>query len=117
MRHYAEFLAMPNCFLRIRRKQDESAGTPFRSSAPCGIVRDGSQVLEETQQLIIGPVISSLTFDGCSLRQHLLFQSKVGIEVDLSGLDRFVTQPECNERTIHSRLQQLHCCCVSKHMW
>jgi hypothetical protein len=27
-----------------------------------------------------------------------------------------VTQPECNERTIHSRLQQFHCACVSKHM-
>ncbi|HWO30308.1 MAG TPA: hypothetical protein VNO32_16060, partial [Candidatus Acidoferrum sp.] len=47
LRHYAEFRTMPNWFLRIRRKQDESAGTPFRSSAPCGIVRDGSQVLEE----------------------------------------------------------------------
>jgi hypothetical protein len=27
-----------------------------------------------------------------------------------------VTQPECNERTIHSSLQQFHCGCVSKHM-
>ncbi len=40
-----------------------------------------------------------------------------GFEVDLGGLDRFVTQPECDERTIHSGLQQFHCGCVSKHMW
>jgi hypothetical protein len=114
---------MPSCglcrvaFVPSWRESGESAGTPFCYSARFGIVRHASQVLEEAQQLIIGAVRSSLPFDGGSLREHLFFQSKIGIEVDLGCLDRFVTQPECDERSIYSRLEQLHSGGVSKHMW
>src|SRR6266436_7247483 len=74
------------CRIKLVETEDEqyqSAFKPPRDSAPCGIVRYASQVLEEAQQLIIGPVRPSLAFDGCSLREHLLFQSKIGIEIDL----------------------------------
>jgi hypothetical protein len=100
---YAELRLCHRC-----AKSGESAGTLFCYSARFGIVRHVSQVLEETQQLIIRAVRSFLPFDGGSLREHLFFQSKIGIEVDLGCLDRFVTQPECDERTIYSRLEQFH---------
>jgi len=34
----------------------------------------------------------------------------------MSCLDRLVTEPECNERPIHSRLKQFHGGRVPKHM-
>src|SRR5450631_2551361 len=85
-------------------------------AARFGIVRYASQVLEEAQQLIGRTVRSPPPFDWHSLREHLFFQSKIGIEVDLCCLDGLVTQPECDERTIHSRLEQFHGGGVSKHM-
>jgi hypothetical protein len=86
-RHYAEFRTMPNWLVPLWRESGESAGTPFCYSARFGIVRYTSQVLKEAQQLIIRAVRSSLSFDGCSLGEHLFFQSKIGIEVDLGCLD------------------------------
>ena len=59
---------MPNsglCRIKVVKTEDkqyQSAVNPPRYSAPCGTVRHASQVLEEAQQFIIGPVRSALAF-------------------------------------------------------
>jgi hypothetical protein len=90
------------------RTLGEPAGTPFSCSAAFGIIRHASQAFEEAKQLIVRSVRSSPSFDRSSLRQHLLFQGEVCVEVDLGCFDGFVTQPECDEGPIHSRLEQFH---------
>ena len=86
-RHYAESGTMPHRVLSKLGSAFKTAANPVSRFHPCGIVRPTSQTLQETKQLIIGSVESSLALYGCSLRQHLLFQGEIGIEVDLSCLD------------------------------
>jgi hypothetical protein len=84
---------MPNpgiCRIEFCRNWDQHLDPQlihFGNVAPCGIIRLASQILEEAKQLIIRPEESSLAFYGGSLRQHLLFQSKIGIEIDLGRLN------------------------------
>jgi integrase len=86
-RHYAVFRTMPNVICAMVAHASESAGSPFSGSAVFGIVRHASQALEEAKQLIVRSVRSSPSFDGGSLRKHLLFQGEVGVEVDLGCFD------------------------------
>jgi hypothetical protein len=78
-RHYAVFRTMPNVICAMVAHASESAGSPFSGSAVFGIVRHASQALEEAKQLIVRSVRSSPSFDGGSLRKHLLFQGEVGV--------------------------------------
>ena len=79
LRHYAVFRTMPNVICAMVAHASESAGSPFSGSAVFGIVRHASQALEEAKQLIVRSVRSSPSFDGGSLRKHLLFQGEVGV--------------------------------------
>ena len=84
-RHYAESPNMPHA---VSKRVDQYLNPwLIRSqiSPAYGIVRSASQTLEETQQLIFRSVKSSLAFYGSGPRQDFFFQSKIGIEIDLSG--------------------------------
>src|SRR5262249_56720073 len=95
--HYAESGTMPHRVCRNLDQHLKRGESGFAIRHPCGIVRSASQTLQETKQLIIRSVESSLAFYRCGLRQHLLFQSEIGIEVDLFCLDRLVPDPKCHE--------------------
>ena len=79
-----------------------------------GIIGGGSQSLKELDESITGTVSSGCTFDGLGLGEHRLLQSEVGIEIDLSCLDRFMPEPDRNQGPIDSGLKKLHCSRVPK---
>jgi hypothetical protein len=43
-----------------------------------------------------------------ALRRRGLLQREVGVQVDLSGLDRHVAKPERDHRTVDAGLEELH---------
>ena len=45
--------------------------------------------------------------------QGLLFVSKVDFEVDIGGLDAFMTEPERNDGDVDARLQQMQSRCMA----
>ena len=49
--------------------------------------------------------------------QGLLFVSKVDFEVDIGGLDAFMTEPERNDGDFDARLQQMQSRCMPHDMW
>jgi hypothetical protein len=46
----------------------------------------------------------------------LLFEGKVGVEIDLGGFDGLVPKPKCNHRPDYTGLQQLHSGGVGKYV-
>src|SRR5215831_1116992 len=93
-----------------------------RRSAPVWVTMMGhspgiaSQPLEEGQQILIRPITPGLAVVRRGFGEDLLFESQVCIEIDLGGFDRLMSEPECNDRAIHTGLQEFHGCGVSKHV-
>jgi hypothetical protein len=49
--------------------------------------------------------------------ERLLFQCKIGVQVDLGRLDRLVSEPERDDATIDASLQELHSRRVTQRVW
>jgi hypothetical protein len=69
-----------------------------------------SQALEESEELVVGSIPTGLSIERCNCIENPLLQLKVGIQINLRGLDRLMAKP------FDALLQQIHRCCVSKHM-
>ena len=96
LRHYAEFRTMPSrSGVTAPKLSNEEAS---RRTHPVWTRHSSGprlQAFEKRQQFIAGSVTSDRFRVGwCSLRQSLLLESQVGVEVNLGCLDRLVTQPE-----------------------
>jgi hypothetical protein len=48
--------------------------------------------------------------------KDLFFQGEVGVQVDLGGFDRFVTQPDGDECAVYPSLEQFHRSGVAEYM-
>jgi hypothetical protein len=59
------------------------------------------QSFEEVEQAVTGSLTSRRGLDWASFGEDRLFQGEVGVEVDLGGFHRFVTQPDRNESAVH----------------
>ena len=54
-----------------------------------------SETFQKSQQVIVGSEAPWFCVDRCGFRKDLLFDGEVGIQIDLRGFDRFVSQPKC----------------------
>jgi hypothetical protein len=63
-----------------------------------------SKALEEFEQSIAGSIASGTRIKGSCTGERSLFQSEVGIQVDLGGLGRLVAEPESNYGSVHAAL-------------
>jgi hypothetical protein len=63
---------------------------------------------QEAHELIVGALAGEFGVCWRCLCQSFLLESQIGIEIDLSGLDRLVTQPQRDDRTVDAGLQQFH---------
>ena len=105
-RHYPEFRTMPS----VARCSWTSFGyvsliATSRAHA-LGIVfcLPRLQAGQERQQLVIGSKRAGRDRDWRGLREHLLFQREICIEIDLRRFHGFVTEPQRNHRSIDARL-------------
>jgi len=63
-----------------------------------------SELFQECQQFVVGLKAFRSSFDRIGLGQGLFFQCEVGIEVDLSGFHRLMSEPKSNHRAIDAAL-------------
>src|ERR1700724_946575 len=116
-RHYASSRTM-------RHRSAHGGAGPVKTGPPgaqglplCGIVRrPWSEALEESQQIVIGLITDWFPLNGLGLGQDLLFQGKVGVQIDLGSFHRLMPQPERDHGAIYTSLQELHCGTVPKHV-
>ncbi len=85
-------------------------------SRQLGIVSSPARGSSGTAVVDIGSVATSLAIERCGLFQSFLLEGEIGIEINLGGFYRLVTQPEGNHGTIHTSLQQLHGRRMTKYM-
>ena len=80
-------------------------GCLHTSRLTCGIVRRrGLELFEERQQLVVGLIAFGGAFDWVGLGQCLFLQRKIRIEVDLSGFDGLMAEPERNHGSVDATL-------------
>ena len=75
------------------------------------------EALEEGQELVRRPIAAQFSGHGLRLRQRLLFEFKIGVEIQLRCFHGFMTEPQSNHRAIHAMLQQLHGGAVAENVW
>ena len=63
-----------------------------------------SELFQERQQFVIWSIAFGRAFDRAGFCQSLLLQCEIGIEIDLSGLNRLVAKPERNNCSIYASL-------------
>src|SRR6185437_3766951 len=73
----------------------------------CGIVT-ASELVQECQQLAVGTVSTRSSVDGCGPGEDLLSECEIGVEIDLCGVHRLVTKPQCNGHLLDACMQQVH---------
>ena len=54
-----------------------------------------SQASEEGEKLVVGSIPPGLSVEGFDQVENPLLQLKVGIQIDLRGLDRLMTEQSC----------------------
>jgi hypothetical protein len=67
-----------------------------------------SQVLEEGEKLVIRPISPRLAVERCDPVENPLLQLKVGVQVDLNGLDRLMAEPQRNDTWLGTVLEKVH---------
>ena len=72
------------------------------------IVLAVSQAAEKSEQLITWLEPAGFAGRRCRLRQCPLFHCQRRLQVDLSSLHRFVSEPQCDDRTIDTGLKKIH---------
>ena len=105
LRHYMPFLTMSSsrtgAYNHLRKQ-----GSPGESP---DIVRSVLQTIQEIQELVSRFVAPGRAVRwSCYLRKGLLLHPEARIEIDLRRLHRFVSEPQCNHRTINARSKKVH---------
>ena len=67
-----------------------------------------SKLVQKSQQLAVCPVSAGPTVDRGGPSKHLLPQRQISVEVYLSRLDRFVTEPQGDGRLFDASMKQVH---------
>ena len=103
-------------FAKLGRAFKTAAGplryaVPMQHSPVCF-----QRILRNARSSSLARYYPRLPFMGCSLREHLLFQSKIGIEIDLVRLDGFMAEPKCNQGPIDSPLEAAPLRLCAEHM-
>jgi hypothetical protein len=62
-----------------------------------------SELLQECQQSVIGLKAFGSSFDGIGLGQGLFLHCKVGIQIDLDGFHRLMSEPKSNHSAIDAQ--------------
>ena len=62
------------------------------------------EVAEEVQQTVWRTVAAPFPIDGIYLCQDFLLQCQIGVEIDLSGLYRFMSEPQGYHGSIYTGL-------------
>ena len=114
LRHYSAFRTMPSGrrdkFVKARISDlNENGAKP-----PLDIVLEPLQVSEEAKKVIFGAITNELALQRSYLFERHFFHRQSGFKVDLSCLDRFMPEPQGNDRTIYARLEQIEGHRVSK---
>ncbi len=114
VRHYSAFRTMPSGrrdkFVKARISDlNENGAKP-----PLDIVLEPLQVSEEAKKVIFGAITNELALQRSYLFERHFFHRQSGFKVDLSCLDRFMPEPQGNDRTIYARLEQIEGHRVSK---
>ncbi len=104
--HYADLRIMP------RRSAIQQTGVHDASAA----YRHNQRRFQEGEQLVARAVAAVLRLDRPRLGDGLLLHLHVGVDVHLRRLDRFVTEPERDHRTIDAAVQELHCGAVAENV-
>jgi hypothetical protein len=74
------------------------------------------KALEEGQELLWWAIPTTASFERLRLRQRLLFQFEIGVEINLGGFHGFVPQPQCYYGAIYACVKQAHGCAVTQYM-
>jgi hypothetical protein len=107
LRHYSAFRTMPSGGRENLVQARISDLNENRAKPPLDIVLEPLQVGEEAKKAIFGAIANELALQWCCLFERHLFHRQSGFKVDLSCLDRFVTQPQRNHGTIYAGLEQI----------
>ena len=62
----------------------------------------------EREEHIVGPIPSGFRVRGGDLCQCFLFESHVGMEVNLRRLHRFVPEPKSDDSLINTVMKEIH---------
>ena len=74
------------------------------------------EAFEEGQQVIIRSVATGLTIDRRGLLECLLLELKTRVQIDLRGVHGFVPEPQSDDRTVDTAVQERHRRAVAQHM-
>src|SRR5438094_4165383 len=88
----------------------------YRRSARLGIIFGALQRVEKLQEFIAGSKPSGFGVQWRRFGKCRLLQSEMGVQIDLSGFDGLMPQPERNHRSIDTGLQQFHGGAVPQHV-
>lgn len=75
-----------------------------------------SKASEKSDELVVGSIPPGLSVERRDLVENSLLHLKVGVQIDLRGLDRLMTEPQRNHGPINTLLQEIHGGGVAKHM-
>src|SRR5438552_2733135 len=73
-----------------------------------------SEPFEIAQQMVVGPVTPRLASQRVHFVEDGLLQLEVRVQVDLCCFQRLVAEPDGNQRSINSGLEQLHRCSMAQ---
>jgi site-specific recombinase XerD len=106
IRHYLPFLTMSSDAHEIIRKS-LSRGAGMLDQTP-DIVFSTLQTIQEGKQLVSRLIAPWSAARRGGLGKGLLLHRQCRVEIDLRGLHRFVSEPQCNHRTINACLEKVH---------
>lgn len=58
--------------------------------------------------MVVGLVSARPDVGGVGLRQSLLLERHVGLEIDGGGFDRLVAQPQSDDRAVDAVMEEVH---------
>ena len=86
----------------------EARGSPKFLRNPCALglaTRHFSEVLQERQELVAGPIAAWSALERIGFGQRLLFEREICMEISLGCFHRFMAQPERDNRTVDPVLE------------
>ena len=66
--------------------------------------------------MVLGPEASRLCIRRCGFLERALLDSEIRVQIDLSGLNRFVPEPECDHAAVVARFEELNGSSVAQDM-
>ncbi len=58
--------------------------------------------------MVLGPEASRLCIGRCGFLERARLDSEIRVQIDLSGLNRFVPEPECDHAAVVARFEELN---------